>query len=70
MRAELVRCRPPGARGAGPALGAYGVSDSKMGSIAQDANVSAVLFGVAPTDRVATILATLQAKGGLVGGAG
>jgi len=45
-----------------PALGAYGVSDSKMGSIAQDANVSAVLFGVAPTDRVATILATLQAK--------
>ena len=40
--------------------GLYDVSDQERGTIAQDANVFAILFGVAPADKVAPILATLK----------
>lgn len=42
--------------------GVYNVSDSITGTYAQDANSMAVLYGVAPAGKVASILATLAAK--------
>ena len=40
--------------------GLYDVSDQERGTVAQDANVFAILFGVAPEDQVAPILAKLK----------
>jgi hypothetical protein len=40
--------------------GVYDVSDQERGTIAQDANVFAILFGVAPEEKVAAILAKLK----------
>ncbi len=43
-----------------PSTGVYDISTVKRGPIAQDANVAAVLYGVAPQDRVARILQVLK----------
>jgi hypothetical protein len=43
-----------------PALGAYPVSDTLPGTVAQDGNSLAVLYGIAPPADVPTILATLR----------
>ncbi|WP_297617895.1 alpha-L-rhamnosidase C-terminal domain-containing protein [Nocardia sp.] len=43
-----------------PATGAYDISDTTRGPIAQDANAIAVLFGVAPPDHASTALAALR----------
>lgn len=43
-----------------PATGVYDISTVKRGPLAQDANVAAVLYGVAPRDRDAQILASLK----------
>ncbi|MEO6085794.1 MAG: alpha-L-rhamnosidase C-terminal domain-containing protein [Umezawaea sp.] len=40
--------------------GVYDLSDKKRGTVAQDANAAAVLFGVAPTSAVPGILAKLK----------
>ena len=43
-----------------PATGVYDISTVKRGPLAQDANVAAVLYGVAPRDRDGQILAALK----------
>ena len=43
-----------------PGLGAYMVSDSDPGAFAQDGNALAILDGIAPTNEVPTILATMH----------
>lgn len=43
-----------------PSVGAYPVSDTKPGTIAEDGNALAVLVGIAPSSDVPTILATLH----------
>jgi hypothetical protein len=43
-----------------PATGTYWLSESDHATLAQDANALAVLFGVAPADRVPGILSTLK----------
>lgn len=40
--------------------GLYDISDQERGTVAQDANVFAILFGVAPAEKVAPILAKLK----------
>lgn len=45
-----------------PSTGVYDISDTLRGSIAQDANAAAVLYGVAPADKVPSILAVLKQK--------
>jgi len=42
--------------------GIYDISDSLRGGVAQDANAMAILYGVAPADRVSHILDTLKQK--------
>lgn len=42
--------------------GVYDISDTKRGSIAQDANAIALLFGVAPDDKVDGVLQALRSK--------
>lgn len=44
------------------ATGLYLTSSAQTGSVAQDANALAVLYGVAPADRRAAILAALKSK--------
>jgi alpha-L-rhamnosidase len=43
-----------------PATGVFDISTVKRGPVAQDANVAAVLYGVAPNNRDAQILANLK----------
>ena len=45
-----------------PATGVYDVSSVKRGTVAQDANSLAVLYGVAPADKMLAILATLKSR--------
>jgi hypothetical protein len=40
--------------------GVYDISSTRRGTLAQDANALAVLYGVAPADRILAILATLK----------
>lgn len=47
-----------------PATGAYDSSESSRGTIAQDANSLAVLFGIAPPDKVRGILQALKSLWG------
>lgn len=43
-----------------PATGTYAISDGLRGPLAQDANVAAVAYGIAPPDKVAGILAAVR----------
>ncbi len=43
-----------------PATGVYDLSDSVRGTVAQDANVLAIDFGIAPPDKVSGILAAVK----------
>jgi alpha-L-rhamnosidase len=43
-----------------PATGIYDISTTQRGSVAQDANACAVLYGIAPAERVASILAAMS----------
>ena len=45
-----------------PGTGVYDLSDSVRGTFTQDANVMAIDFGIAPSDKVAGILATIKNK--------
>lgn len=45
-----------------PATGLYRTSDTQTSSVAQDANALAVLYGVAPADKAAAILAALKSR--------
>jgi alpha-L-rhamnosidase len=45
-----------------PTTGAYDLSDSTPGVIAQDANAYAIQYGVAPADKVAGILAAVKSS--------
>jgi len=45
-----------------PSTGVYNVSTTQTGYVPQDANVYAILYGIAPRDRVAGILKALQSK--------
>lgn len=52
-----------------PATGAYDLSETSRGVIAQDANSLALLFGIAPADKVADIVAALKSLWGPHGSA-
>ena len=45
-----------------PATGVYNISTTQTGQVSQDANVYAILYGIAPQSRVAGILSAIQAK--------
>lgn len=44
-----------------PATGVYNISTTQTGQVSQDANVYAILYGIAPKGKVAGILSALQA---------